>query len=182
MKILPNLISAARLAIAPFFFRALWQRQYGLALICIVVAGVSDGLDGFAARKLNAFSKFGAYIDPIADKILLSGAFLTLAIDGAIEKWIAILVFGRDILILLMAAAGFLFTTIRSFPPSWWGKASTTAQICYVCALLLHFVGFFPLFLVELGKWIAAAFAIWSGAHYIWLAWGMLKSRSILKT
>ena len=175
MKILPNVLSAARLALAPYLFFVLWRREYGIALAVCLLAGLTDAFDGLAARKWNASSRLGAYLDPIADKVLLSGAFLTLALDGAIEKWVAILVLGRDALILILAAGAFLFTKIRSFPPSWWGKASTTAQICYVLALLLHFVGLFPLALVELGKWIAVALAIWSGAHYLWMAAGMMK-------
>jgi cardiolipin synthase (CMP-forming) len=181
VKIIPNLLSAARLALAPYLFLLLWRRQYGLALAVCFIAGVTDAFDGVLARRWKASSKIGAYLDPIGDKVLLSGAFLTLALDGAIEKWVAILVLGRDVLILAMAASAFLFTKIRSFPPSWWGKASTTAQICYVLALLLHFVGFFPLALVELGKWIAVALAIWSGAHYIWIAIKVLRGQPRLR-
>jgi len=176
VKILPNLLSAARLALAPYLFLLLWRREYGLALAVCFIAGITDGLDGVIARRLKAFSRLVSYLDPIADKVLLSGAFLTLALDGAIEKWVAVLVLGRDVLILLMAAGAFLFTKIRSFPPSFWGKASTTAQIAYVLALLLHFVGFFPLVLVELGKWIAVGLAIGSGLHYIWIAYSIKKT------
>src|SRR5262249_55901559 len=109
VRVIPNLLSAARLAIAPFLFAVLWRREYGLALALCVIAGISDGLDGMLARRLGATSRFGAYLDPVADKILLSGAFLTLALDGAIEKWLAVLVFGRDVLILLLAVCGFVF-------------------------------------------------------------------------
>ncbi len=183
MKIIPNLLSAARLLLAPYLFLLLWRRQYGLALAVCFVAGITDALDGLLARRWKASSRIGAYLDPIGDKVLLSGAFLTLAIDGAIEKWVAILVFGRDLLIMALAAAAFFLTNIRSFPPSWWGKASTTAQIAYVLALLLHFVGFFPLVLVELGKWIVVALAIWSGADYFriaFLRWKRAENRPSL--
>lgn len=178
MKLIPNLLSAARLVLAPFLFLELWRREYGIALVLCFVAGITDAFDGLLARKLQASSRIGAYLDPIADKILLSGAFLTLALDGAIEKWVAILVFGRDAVILLLAGGAFALTNIRSFPPSFWGKASTTAQIAYIVALLAHFVGFFPLPLVELGKWIVAVLAVVSGSHYIWIALSRLRRSS----
>src|SRR5579871_6531190 len=103
LRHIPNILSAARLALAPYLFVLLWRREYQLALAIIILAGITDGLDGLLARKLNANSRLGAYLDPIADKILLSGAFLTLALDGAIELWLAVLVFARDIVILLLA-------------------------------------------------------------------------------
>ncbi len=177
MKLIPNLLSAARLALAPYLFLLLWRREYGMALAVCFIAGVTDAFDGMLARRWKASSRIGAYLDPIGDKVLLSGSFLTLALDGAIAKWVAVLVFGRDALILLLAAAGFLLTNIRSFPPSWWGKASTTAQICYVVALLAHFCGFFPMALVELGKWIVVVLAIWSGLDYLRIAWKLWRAQ-----
>ncbi len=175
LKLIPNLLSGSRLALAPVLFLLLWRRDYNLALGICFLAGITDLFDGLLARKLGASSRIGAYLDPIADKVLLSGSFLTLALDGAIEKWVAAIVFGRDILILLLAAAGFALVNARSFPPSFWGKASTTAQIAYIVALLAHFAGFFPLALVELGKWIVVVLAILSGAHYTWSAWNVLR-------
>ena len=77
---------------------------------------------------------------------MLSGAFLTLAIDGAIAKWLAMMVLGRDALILIFAGIAFLFTKVRSFPPSFWGKASTTSQIIYIFVLLAHFTGYWARF------------------------------------
>jgi cardiolipin synthase len=178
VKLIPNLLSISRLALAPYLFVVLWRREYGLALVLCLIAGVTDALDGVLARRLNANSKVGAYLDPIGDKVMLSGAFLTLALDGAIEKWLAILVFGRDILILLLAGAAFAFTKIRSFPPSWWGKASTTAQIAYVLALMAHFCGFLSVGWPNFGKWCVAGFAIVSGIHYLWIAWSMARRPS----
>ncbi len=166
MKLIPNLLSGSRLAMAPYLFFLLWRRQYGLALALIFIAGVTDGLDGYAARKLGGMSRLGAYLDPIADKVLLSGAFLTLAIDGAIETWLAILVLGRDVLILLVAAGMYLFTSIRSFPPSFPGKASTTAQIIFIVVLLMHFAGFLSHGWVATAEFFVVAWAIVSIIDY----------------
>ena len=164
---LPNILSAARILVAPYLFLLLWRREYGWALAVMLLAGISDGVDGYLARHYEASSRLGAILDPIGDKILLSGSFLVLAIDRAIPLWLACIVLGRDALILLFAAGVLLFTkTRRSFPPTWWGKASTVCQICFVLALLLHFTGFAPLWLVTLGIWLTAAFAAVSGVDY----------------
>jgi cardiolipin synthase (CMP-forming) len=170
VKHIPNLLSAARLAIAPYLFVLLWRREYTLAFAFCFVAGLTDGLDGLLARRMQVSSRLGAYLDPIADKVLLSGAFLTLALDGAIERWLALIVLGRDVMILLMVAGAFLLTSVRSFPPSIWGKASTAAQIAFIGFLLAHFSGFIGVSLVTATKWLTAALACWSGAHYAWVA------------
>jgi len=170
VKLLPNLLTAARLVLAPWLFYLLWHRQYGLALIVIFLAGVTDGFDGLLARALGAASKLGAYLDPLADKVLLSGAFLTLAIDGAVPKWVAVIVLGRDALILIFAGVAFLFISVRSFPPSFWGKASTTSQIIYIFVLLAHFTGLLGAIFVTLGEYSAATLTVWSFLHYAWSA------------
>jgi cardiolipin synthase len=175
VKLLPNVLSAARLALAPWLFYLLWHREYGLALIVIFLAGVTDGLDGVIARRYGAASKLGAYLDPVADKVLLSGAFLTLAIDNAAPRWLAVLVLGRDVLILLFAAGAFLFTTLRSFPPSFWGKASTTSQIVYIVVLLAHFSGLLGAIFVTLAEYSAAILTVWSFLHYAWTARRLLE-------
>jgi cardiolipin synthase len=170
VKLLPNLLSAARLALAPWLFALLWHRQYGTALIVICIAGITDGLDGLIARNFGAASKLGAYLDPVADKILLSGTFLTLALDGAVVKWLAVLVLGRDALILLFACIAFLFTSLRNFPPSIWGKASTAAQIAYILVLLGHFNGLLNAYFVTPFEYLTAALTVWSFLHYAWTA------------
>lgn len=166
MKQIPNLLSGARLALAPYFFLLLWRQEYQLALVVCVICGITDGLDGLAARYFQANSRIGEYLDPIADKVLLSGAFVTLALRGTIETWFAGVVIGRDVFILLMVGWGFLFTSIRSFPPTFSGKASTTAQIIFILLLMMHLAGWIGPFLVVLEKWITVGWAILSGLEY----------------
>ena len=169
MKHVPNLLSAARLVLAPLLFFLLWRRSYSAALVLFVAAGVSDGLDGLLARRFAAGSRLGEYLDPVADKILLSGTFLTLALDGAIERWIAVVVLGRDVLILLFAVGGLLFTaSLRRFPPSQWGKASTLVQIAFVVAVVAHLAGFASAPLVLPLQWLTVALTAWSGVDYAW--------------
>ncbi len=168
MKQVPNLLSLARLLMAPYLFLIFWRREYKIALVVIVIAGITDGLDGLIARRFGASSRLGAYLDPIADKVMLSGTFLTLALNGAIETWLAVLVLGRDAGILLFAGAMILFTkSVRTFPPSIWGKASTAVQILFVVALASHLAGFVGQPIVTALKWLAAALTAWSGLNYL---------------
>jgi cardiolipin synthase (CMP-forming) len=174
---IPNLLSASRLALAPFVFVLLWRREYSAALTLLVIAGVTDLLDGLFARRFGAASKLGAYLDPIADKVLLSGIFLTMALDGAIEPWLAILVLGRDAGILLFAGGAFLFTkSLRDFPPSIWGKGSTAAQILFILALVSHLAGIGSEFAVSALEWLTAALAAGSGLDYAWRGLRMVKT------
>jgi cardiolipin synthase len=146
----------------------MWRREYGAVLGWFLFCGITDGLDGWIARRWNAQSRLGAMLDPIGDKLLLSGSFLTLALDGAMERWLAVLVLGRDLVILLFAAGVLLlFSKKRTeFPPSWWGKASTVSQICYILALIGHLSGFLPVILPEIGKWCVLLFLAISSVDY----------------
>src|SRR5512142_429807 len=115
---LPNFITLLRVALTPVAVRAIVARQFGQALAIVLAAAVTDGLDGLLARRLHAESRFGAYLDPIADKALLSASYLAFGISGAVPWWLVALIFGRDLLILAMAGAALLFTPFREFPPS----------------------------------------------------------------
>src|SRR5579863_4442764 len=96
----PNELTFLRLAFLPFFIIAIKYGRYEWALGILVVASLTDGLDGFLARTLNQRTPLGAYLDPIADKLLMSSSFLVLALKGRIAWWLAIMVLGRDILLL----------------------------------------------------------------------------------
>jgi cardiolipin synthase len=144
----------------------MWRREYPAVLGWFLFCGITDGIDGWIARRWNAQSRLGAMLDPIGDKVLLSGSFLVLALDGAMAKWLAVLVLGRDVVILLAAAVLLLAKKKAELPPSWWGKASTVAQICYIVALVGHLGGFLPAFLPEFGKWCVLAFLAISSVDY----------------
>lgn len=138
------------------------------------VAGLSDGLDGFLARRLEAQTRAGAYLDPIADKLLLSGVYLTLGITGAIPWWLTAVVFGRDALMLLFLAGALLFTTIRDFPPTIWGKISTAVQIVTALVVLMNRASILALperpFI-----WTTVLATTWSAAHYSWVGIRLLQ-------
>ena len=133
MKHLPNVLTAARIVATPYLFWLTWQRDYTPVIWLFIAIGLTDIADGFLARHFHASSRVGAYLDPIADKLLLSGMFLTLLLARLMEPWLAFLVLGRDVLILVAAAGFYLAKRRRDFPPSVWGKASTFAQILFIC-------------------------------------------------
>ena len=167
MTYIPNLLSLARLGLAPYLFWLLWREQWRTALVIIVLAAVTDFLDGFLARRWQVNSAFGEALDPIADKALLSGAFIALWLAGPVEGWLAAVVLGRDALILLFAGGAILLAKkLRRFPPSQLGKISTAVQISLVIAIVVQF----PL-ATEILKWAAAVFTIGSGIDYARLAY-----------
>src|SRR5690349_12380945 len=137
--ILPNLLTGARLAVAPYLFWLLWNRQWTAAFVVIVFASTTDFLDGYFARRWGGQSRAGEVFDPIADKVLLSGAFVALWLAGAVETWLAVVVLGRDVLILLAGGGAWLITRkSHRFPPSMLGKISTGFQIALVIAIVLQ--------------------------------------------
>lgn len=177
MKYVPNLLSAGRLVLAPYIFWLMWHGRYGAVLVLFFLSGISDGIDGWIARKWHAQSRLGAMLDPIGDKLLLSGSFLTLALSGAMAKWLAALVLGRDVVILLFAGGVLLFAKRKAeFPPTWWGKCSTFAQVSYVLALVGHLAGYLPVEVPELGLLYVVVFLAISTADYAWQARSMLRA------
>ena len=133
MKNLPNLLTVARILATPYLFWLVWQHRYTEVIWLFIAIGLTDIADGYIARHYKASSRLGAYLDPIADKLLLSGMFVTLLVAGLMQPWLAYVVLGRDVLILLVAGAFYLAKKRRDFPPSVWGKLSTFAQIVFVC-------------------------------------------------
>jgi cardiolipin synthase len=164
----PNQITLLRLGFLPCFLILIFYEHYGWALGVLVLAGLSDGVDGLLARRLNQRSAIGAYLDPIADKLLLSSSFVILAFAHKISWWLTILILSRDVLILIVAAVIILISGYRPFPPSIYGKLTTTIQIILVFAVVLGAA--FP------APWLAllnraliygvAGLTVLSGFHY----------------
>ena len=163
---LPNLFTLARLVLAPFVAADILHHRDGRAIVLFFLAGLTDVIDGFLARRLKTSTPAGAYFDPIADKILLSVIYVSLGVIGAIPWWMVAVVFGRDVLILAMAAYGLLFTTLREFPPSVWGKISTFFQIFAALVVMGARAGIpAP---VTLALCLMLVGTIASGVHYVW--------------
>lgn len=168
----PNLLTLMRICLAPFLVAAILEGHYQLSFILFIAAGLTDALDGLLARLLKQRSVLGQYLDPVADKLLLSTLFLVLFYEGLIPGTVTVLVFGRDVGILLVAAILYAAVGRREFHPSIFGKANTLAQISAVAAVLLHQVT--PAWhWVTVTRSIALAATIGltvaSGLHYAWL-------------
>ena len=166
MKYLPNLLTAARLALTPYLFWLMVRHEYRTIIPWFIVIGVTDVVDGFLARRYQASSRLGAYLDPIADKVLLSGTFLVLALTGAMETWLAVVVLGRDVLILAAAGVLYLATGRRNFPPSPWGKLSTFVQILFLCFQIGYLSGIAVAPAVTALKWLTVVLVVVSLSDY----------------
>src|SRR5271154_5133629 len=164
----PNQITILRLGFLPLFIVSLSYEHYRWALAILVVAGLSDGVDGLLARSLNQRSSLGAYLDPIADKLLLSSSFVILAFKKQIAWWLTIIVFSRDILILVVAVVILLISGYRPFPPSIFGKLTTAFQIILVFTIV--FSAAYPDFhlaqIIHLLVYGVTFFSIFSALHY----------------
>ena len=166
----PNLLTLLRLIFVPFAVIAVLQRHYGLALGIFVVAGVSDGLDGLLARLLQQKTTLGQYLDPIADKLLLSTMFLVLSFVHQIPWVVTVLVFSRDLMILIVCTLLYATGAMKTFRPSWFGKANTVAQIATVPVVLLHEMlpGLHWLALLrQFGFNATMVLTVISGVHYL---------------
>jgi cardiolipin synthase len=174
----PNQLTLLRMVFVPFIVIHLVEGRYLWALVVFVIAGFSDGLDGLLARKLHQQTLLGQYLDPIADKLLLSTMFLVLSILHKIPWKFTVLVFSRDISILAASAVLYAIAGLRDFRPSIFGKANTFAQIAAV---------FFVLLLeVHNASWIAMSrrfflratftFTIVSALHYVLLVGQRLRT------
>jgi len=178
---IPNLLTFMRMALIPVFASLLFYGHDVWALIVFLVAGISDGIDGFLARRFKQESELGTIIDPIADKLLMTTAFIILSVPSIMPPvrhlpvpfWVTITVIGRDVLILTVAGAINVITGFRGFKPSWLGKLSTFVQVVAVALILLAVVGGFSIYLPTTYA-IVALLAFVSGVHYVFqVAWLM---------
>jgi cardiolipin synthase len=137
LRAVPNLLTFLRLCMVPFLVLAILDGHYRTAFLLFVIAGISDGLDGLLARVLSQHTTLGQYLDPVADKLMLSTLFLVLNHEGLISRRVTVLVFGRDLGILIVGAILFAGVGMRNFKPSFFGKANTFAQVVALVAVLL---------------------------------------------
>lgn len=180
---LPNLLTFLRMALIPVFASLLFYGYAGWALFVFVVAGASDGADGFLARKFDQQSELGTIIDPIADKLLMTVAFIVLTMPNVMQPtphlpvpfWVTAAVIGRDVLIVTVAGAINIMTGFRGFKPSWLGKASTFVQVVAVSLILLAAVTGYS-FHLPTTYFIVVLLAFASGFHYIFHVAALMRS------
>ncbi|WP_150110465.1 CDP-alcohol phosphatidyltransferase family protein [Granulicella mallensis] len=167
----PNLLTMLRLFVLPFLVITILDGHWRAAFALLWLAGVSDGLDGLLARWLQQRTTLGQYLDPIADKLLLSTLFVVLTHVGLIPRYVTVLVFSRDLGILLIATLLFATNTLRDFRPSLLGKINTVVQILGVLTVMTCQVipqsGLHDLKMLLL--WAIALLAPVSAAEYAWI-------------
>lgn len=176
-RYIPNLITVLRfLLVAPLVWY-LWADRYGAALSVALVAGVSDALDGFLAKRYGWESRLGGILDPLADKLLLVCSFIMLGLAGLIPMWLVVLALFRD-LVIVVGATLFHTLIVRVEPePTPISKINTTCQILLVLVVLLaQLIVWLPGGLVDGLVILVAVTTLASGGHYVW-AWGRLAWR-----
>jgi len=167
----PNLLTLMRLFIIPFLVIEILDGHYRIAFALFILAGISDALDGLLARWLSQKTTLGQYLDPIADKLLLSTLFVVLTHMGMIPRYVTVLVFSRDVGILLISTLLFVTGALRDFRPSLFGKLNTLMQIAALIAVLCQKI-FVSAHLATLKDVLVRAIAMMaplSAAQYAWI-------------
>jgi cardiolipin synthase len=172
---IPNILTVVRILLTPVFVIMLLQRLYPQALLVFAFAGLSDGLDGFIARYFNQRTVLGAYLDPMADKLLLVSAYVLLGVLDVIPDWVAVIVIARDVIIVLGIAV--LTLTAKSYEvrPSLVSKATTVTQIALVLLALYDPAAIRLTALHAPLIWTTAVLTTLSGLHYIYLGMNILQ-------
>ena len=133
---IPNLITLGRILLVPVVVWAIASGAMWIAFVLFVVAGVSDAVDGYLAKRFHMTTELGAYLDPLADKALIVSIYLTLGINGLIPRWLVILVVSRDILIVGGIMLSWLVGSPLKIKPLLVSKLNTVAQIVFACVVL----------------------------------------------
>ena len=169
---IPNLITILRLVLVPVVVVMINQGHWAAAFGVFALAGISDAIDGFIARRFNMRTEFGAYIDPLADKALLVSIYVTLSIVNVLPGWIAIVVVSRDLMILAAILVSRLLERPMEIRPLIVSKLNTAAQIAFA-GLVLAMMAFESETgaIMTVGMWLVAVLTVVSGAAYLarWL-------------
>ena len=172
LRHLPNLISILRILLVPPVAWLILRGYFGEALLLFVVAGVSDGLDGFLAKHFGWTSRLGSILDPLADKLLLTVSFLTLAWLGYLPLWLAALIVLRDLIIVI---GGVLYHNLVghfSLQPTIVSKFNTVLQIVVIALVLVNLAWLdIPNMVIDIAIYLLVLTVFASGADYIW-TWG----------
>ena len=181
---LPNCLTLVRILTIPVFLEFLAYHLYREALLVFILGGMTDFLDGFVARKMKQQTALGAYLDPVADKLLVITSFIMLGAIEGIPMWLAVVVVVRDILILIGYAIIYVLVEERlQVKPSLIGKWSTTLQLLTlgVALALLYDPKLFSVPVLRLFVWVTAVATVVSGCQYLYrgLVWLQNQAPSI---
>ena len=179
---IPNLICLARIVLVIPIVRSLWQEQFLLSLLLIIIAGLSDILDGYLAKKNNWRSYLGAVLDPAADKILLVSLFLTLQSMGLIPLWLTLTVIARDLMIVFGLSLYRFFVGVPEPKPTRISKFNTTLQLAFIIFVILAQGVQFPFEILAMvcGSLVFVT-SILSGLDY-WIIWSIEAKKKIYQS
>ncbi len=168
LRSLPNLITLGRLLLVPLIVVVIIGQNWFEATLIFIAAGISDGVDGWIARRFSLRSELGAYLDPLADKALLVSIYVTLAAIGAVPFWLAILVVSRDIMIIGAVMVSWVMGRPVEIQPLRISKLNTAAQICFAAFILSSkALGFSPGPFYMMGMYVTAALTLASAGAYL---------------
>ncbi len=165
---IPNSLTILRILLIPVYIGFMTYGQFGLALLSLLLAGVTDAIDGPIARRLNQRTKLGTFLDPLADKLLLTSGFISLSILHLVPSWLAILVVSRDIILLLGTAVAHLTNSPIDITPTFLGKGTTLLQLTYVLLVVLMTWRGQGVALLSPLLSIMVTFTVASGLHYLY--------------
>lgn len=172
LRNIPNILTALRLAASPAIVALLWHGHDYAALIVFAIAGITDALDGYLAKRFSLQTRFGRFLDPAADKLLMLTSFIALTMLGVTPVWLTALVITRDVCIVIGIGLAYLWALPLRATPSFLGKCSTAVQVIYVGVMLLLLTfDIHSRIVINLGEIAVAAFTLASGLGYaqVWL-------------
>ena len=174
---LPNILTLIRVLLIPMFVILIINKRLDWAFLTFAIAGITDGLDGLIARLTHQRTELGAYLDPIADKLLLFAAFVSLAIIEVIPSWLVVIVITRDVIILMGFLVMFLTGYHPKINPSLLSKTTTTFQIVTILFVLMAW--YFPAFkhLSMVAVYGTAIITILSGIQYVYIGTRILNEK-----
>jgi cardiolipin synthase len=167
---IPNMLTLARIVVTPVIVYAILSGEAIMALILMIAAGITDMLDGAIARYFNQRTEVGAYLDPLADKLMLISTFVTLFLIGEAPLFLFLAVVFRDVVIVLGAMAYEMVTHSLKMEPSMISKVTTFMQIVYVVTMLLHMASPLGETWIDITVWATFIVTCLSGLHYM-LVW-----------
>jgi len=165
---LPNSLTILRILLIPVFIGFLLYERYEYSLAVLLLAGLTDGLDGTIARVANQRTRLGAYLDPLADKLLLTSGFVTLSVLHLVPSWIAIVVVSRDMMLMTGTLLARLTESHLDISPTLLGKGTTLVQFSYLILVVVLTSRQMDLRLIQPLLYLMVCVTVMSGFHYLY--------------
>ncbi|OLB04576.1 MAG: hypothetical protein AUH21_01385 [Nitrospirae bacterium 13_2_20CM_62_7] len=176
---LPNSLTILRILLIPVFIGFLLYERYEYSLAVLLLAGLTDGLDGTIARVANQRTRLGAYLDPVADKLLLTSGFVTLSVLHLVPSWIAIVVVSRDMMLMTGTLLARLTESQLDISPTLLGKGTTLVQLSYLILVVVLTSRQMDLSLIQPLLYLMVCVTVMSGFHYLYRGFTRLSTSEV---